>query len=398
MAPDSPTPRETILVVDDDLHSRLVVEGHLTAEGYTVIQAENGLQATAMFAADSPDLVLLDVQMPVVDGFDVCRRIRAMQTGKEVPILFLTALGDSRTQQKALDSDADDFLCKPVQPVELLLRVKSLLRLKRLETELAHSHARISSQRDALLRAEEGKRRLTAMIVHDLRSPLSCVLANADYLLDAVGPNERLKEVLRDIHAVAERMHRMSLDLLDVFRSEEGALLPRLEPLDVTGLLGGVGPYLRWRARESRHQIIAENQTSIESILADKDLIRRVIENLVDNSTKYAPDGTDIRLEVSALDGDRILFIVRDDGPGVPPEFRTKIFDPYARLQTNGPEGARGSCGLGLAFCRLAVEAHGGEIWVEDNLPAGSAFCFWIPRAVEGQGVLATAGASLEAA
>ena len=82
----------------------------------------------------------------------------------------------------------------------------------------------------------------------------------------------------------------------------------------------------------------------------------------------------------------------------MPPEFRVKIFDPYARLQTNGSEGARGSCGLGLAFCRLAVEAHGGEIWVEDNLPAGSAFCFWIPRGFEGQGVLATAGASLEAA
>jgi two-component system, sensor histidine kinase and response regulator len=398
MPPDRRTMKETILVVDDNLQNRLVVEGHLVAAGYQVIQAENGKEAVEIFAFNPVDLVLLDVVMPVMDGFEACRQIRAMEGGGEVPILFLTAYGDLQTHEKAIESGADDFLSKPIQRVELLLRTKSLLRIRRLEQELVRSNAHVRSQRDALLRAQQEKRRLTAMIVHDLRGPLGCVLGNADYVLDSARLTESLQEALQDIHASADGMDRMLNDLLDIARSEDGVLAPKLKPVDVPDLLDEVRSYLRGRERNSRHQVVIDSRPDLGPVQADRDLIRRVIENLVENSTKYAPAWTDIRVEVSLEGGERLLFKVRDGGPGVPPEFRSKIFEQYVQLDRDRHKHARGGRGLGLAFCRLAVEAHGGQIWVENNQPAGSAFCFWIPLTAESRMTLAAAGSGVEAA
>ena len=250
MPADRDTTTETILVVDDNLQNRLVVEGHLVAEGYRVIQAENGREAVEIFASDPADLVLLDVVMPVMDGFEACRHIRAMDRGREVPILFVTAHGDLQTHEKAIESGADDFLSKPIQCVELLLRAKSLLRIRRLKDELVRSNVFIASQRDALLRAQEEKRRLSAMIVHDLRGPLGCVLGNADYVLDSASLTECLRQALRDIHASADTMDRMLNDLLDIARSEDGALSPKLKPVDVLDLLEEVRSYLRGQRAE----------------------------------------------------------------------------------------------------------------------------------------------------
>jgi two-component system sensor histidine kinase/response regulator len=398
MPPDRLATTETILVVDDNLQNRLVLEGHLLASGYQVRQAENGVEAIDIFASDPADLVLLDVVMPVMDGFETCRRIRAMEKGSEVPILFVTAHGDFQTHEKAIESGADDFLLKPIQSVELLLRTKSLLRIKRLKDELVRSNLFISSQRDALLRAQEEKRRLSAMIVHDLRGPLACVLGNADYLVESTWLTESEQQTLRDIHASADTMDRMLNDLLDIARSEDGALTPKLVPMDMLALLDEIRSYVRGRQRDASHRIVIDCTPEMAPVQADRGLIRRVIGNLVENSIKYAPGGTDIRLEVALEDGERLLFKVRDSGPGVPLDFRSKIFDQYVQLDRDQNGQARGGRGLGLAFCRLAIEAHGGRIWVENNSPTGSAFCFWIPAAERGPMALAVAGADVEAA
>jgi two-component system, sensor histidine kinase and response regulator len=398
MPADCPAATATILVVDDNLQNRLVLDGHLAAAGYRVIQAVNGLEAVKIFASDPVDLVLLDVEMPVMDGFEACRQIRGMDRGSEVPIIFVTAHGDLQTYEKAIESAADDFLSKPIQRVELLLRAESLLRIKRLKNELVRSNVFIASQRDALLRVQTEKRRLSAMIVHDLRGPLGCVLGNAEYVLDSASLTECSRQAVLDVRTSADTMDRMLNDLLDIARSEDGALTPKLKPVNVTDVLDEVRSSLRGHERNSHHQIIIESGLKLAPVQADRELIRRVIENLVENSTKYAPAGTDIRLEVSLENEGRLLFRVRDLGPGVPVEFRSKIFDQYVQIDHDRPRHPRGGRGLGLAFCRLSVEAHGGEIWVEDNSPRGSAFCFWIPAAADARMALAAPGAGTEAA
>jgi signal transduction histidine kinase len=372
--------QETILVVDDNPQNRVVIENYLSADGYQVIQAANGQEAVDIFGARPVDLVLLDVKMPVMDGFEACRRIRAMERGTEVPILFITGMGDFRTHEMALQSGADDFLAKPIQRVELLLRAKSLLRIKRLETDLGRSNQFISSQRDALLHAHLEKRRLTAMIVHDLRGPLACILGNADFVLADTCLTEGCREALSDIRSTADVMDRMINDLLDVARSEDGALHLRFEPVDLRDLLEDIRCCLRGQGRGSENRIVIDGASTAGSVEADKGLLRRIVENLVGNSMKYAPPGSEIRIEVLAAEGGNIKLRVCDHGPGVPVEYRTKIFDQYVHCESGTQDPLRRSRGLGLAFCKLAVEAHGGDIWIEDSPPVGSAFCFWIPK------------------
>jgi DNA-binding response OmpR family regulator len=147
-------PPATVLVVDDNLQNREVAEGHLVGAGYAVIQAEGGAEGLALLTARRPDLVLLDVLMPGMDGYETCRRIRVLPEVGDVPVLFLTALGDLETHKAALESGADDFLTKPLNRTELLIRVRSLLRIKQLSDELRANVRLTETQRDALLVAQ----------------------------------------------------------------------------------------------------------------------------------------------------------------------------------------------------------------------------------------------------
>src|SRR6185369_5270762 len=145
-------------------------EGHLIAAGYAAVQADGGERALELFAERRPDLVLLDVLMPRMDGLETCRRLRGLPGGTDTPILFLTALGDLGTHRAALDSGADDFLTKPINRTELMIRIRSLLRIGRLAREQKRSYELIRQQRDALIEAERQRQELSALIVHDLKN------------------------------------------------------------------------------------------------------------------------------------------------------------------------------------------------------------------------------------
>ena len=229
-----------ILIIDDNLQNREVAEGHLVGAGYQAIQAESGEHGLAVLEEQRPDLVLLDVLMPGLDGFETCRQIRMLPVVGDTPVLFLTALGDLGTHKQALDSGADDFLTKPINRTELLIRVRSLLRIKQLGDELKRNYDVIRAQHDALLGANRQKEELTALIVHDLKNPLSAILSNAQYVLSRkqLGPDE--SESLDDILRASQSMVRLVMNLLDVSRSEDGALIPHVTEFDLSTLLSEV--------------------------------------------------------------------------------------------------------------------------------------------------------------
>jgi len=247
----------TVLVVDDNLQNREVAEGHLVGAGYEAVQAESGDEALAVLRAGivKPDLVLLDVLMPGLDGFETCRRIRVLPGGSQIPILFLTALGDLGTHKAALDSGADDFLTKPINRTELLIRVRSLLRIKELSDEQARSLAVISTQRDALVEAQRQKEELTALIIHDLKNPLSSILSNVQFALgqQSLGVDER--DSLRDVLRASQSMVRMVMNLLDISRSEDGALVPHLSEFELPGLLGEVSSEMERRIEDKDQRL-----------------------------------------------------------------------------------------------------------------------------------------------
>lgn len=371
--------RARILVVDDSEANRLVVRGLLAPLGYEVVLAESGSRALELVEAGELDLVLLDVMMPEMDGFETCAEIRRMPGGEDLPVLFLTALGDTETHEEALRVGADDFLTKPVGRLELLLRVRSLTRLKRLQRSLERSEALLREQRDELLRAHETRRALAAMVVHDLKSPLAGIMLNASYLADGERDADRAAAAADVVHA-ARRLERMTLDLLDVERSERGELRPRLREVSVEGLLGECVTLATKRAALSGHrlELCAPDGELKTRALLDPDQVTRALDNLLDNAFKYAPRGSLVELWARCAD-ERLRLSVCDQGPGVPEQHRERVFRPFTRLGGPGDEHARRSHGLGLAFCRLSAEAHGGRAWVEDNEPQGARFCLELP-------------------
>lgn len=369
---------QRILVVDDNPANRQVAEGHLVSAGYRVTLAESGEAALAAYRAEPPDLVLMDILMPGMDGFETCARLKELPGSRDVPVVFLTALADFASHQKALEAGADDFLTKPINRTELLIRVRSLLWVKRLKDELTQGYDLIRAQRDALLQAQRQKEELSALVVHDLKNPLTGILVNARFLLGEPAFVGDTQDALRDIVTSAEAMHRMVMNLLDISRSEDGTLVPRLSEVDLGELVELTCATARRRLEERRLELTLVMEA--KALRADRDLLQRLLENLIDNAIKYTPAGGQLRIESRAEPEGQLLLKVSDSGTGIPPEAREQIFQKYARLEGSA-EVARTSRGLGLAFCRLAAEAHGGRIWVEDQPPVGTAFCVLLPLA-----------------
>jgi K+-sensing histidine kinase KdpD len=227
---------------------------------------------------------------------------------------------------------------------------------------------------DSALRDE-----VTALVVHDLKNPLASIAVNASYLKDCCTTIEEAREVAGELETAAESMGRMISNLLDIARREEGSLLPQLVEIEIGGFLRGIQAEMQRRARESSRTIQLTTDLPTKTMRADPDLLRRVLENLVDNSLRYAPSGSAVQLEARSLAGD-VELRVRDAGPGVPVEHRDKVFRKHVRAPGEAACNVRSSRGLGLVFCRLAVEAHGGRIWVEDDQPTGSVFCVRLPQ------------------
>ncbi|HET6282228.1 MAG TPA: response regulator [Polyangia bacterium] len=389
-------PTETVLVVDDNLQNREVAEGHLVAAGYNAVLAESGPAAITLFQQKRPDLVLLDVLMPGMDGFTTCRRLRALPDGSRTPILFLTALGDLGTHKAALDSGADDFLTKPINRTELVIRIRSLLRIKQLSEQLQQNFEVIRTQRDALLEAHRQKEELAALIVHDLKNPLSSILSNVQFLSRSNQLAPLDKDSLLDVLRASESMLRMVMNLLDISRSEDGALVANLAQFDLPALMEEICSEMGRRVDDKNQKLVLKIDAGVERLHADRDLVRRIVENLIDNAYKYGPRNATINIEVRVLDpaggapasgvgpsgvAPAMEIRVRDQGEGVPESYRTRIFEKYARLEHRDGAELRNSHGLGLVFCRRAVDVHGGQIWVEDSPPRGSCFCVQLPLA-----------------
>jgi signal transduction histidine kinase len=291
--------------------------------------------------------------------------------------VFLTAQRDVDTFDAANKVGGDDFLTKPVRPTELVLRVQAALRLRRLSTENREYYAQARHQRDDLLRLQLQKERLMAFVVHDLKNPVS----NVDLTAQVLGRDKELPERLRPaVATIREEMRsllRLIMNLLDISKSEEGKLTAAAVPVNLERLVGEVleASALAARTRSVR----LERRLTVTQIRADPDLLRRVLENLLDNALRHAPEDSTICLGSSTHDGE-VELRVADEGNGVPAAMRERIFDPFVQVESSDRATTRSGRGLGLAFCRLAAEAHGGSIAVEDGNP-GAVFCIRLPHA-----------------
>lgn len=376
LSPRSVPSAPCILVADDNREDRALACARLSAAGYDVRQAEDGEQALRLFEGEPVALVLLDVHMPGRDGFETLARMRKAPRGCDVPIIFLTSVDDLATHERALMAGVDDYLTKPLRASELLIRVRSLLRLGQATASLRASHALVSAQRDELLRSRDLRKQLSTFVVHDLKSPLAMIAAATNIVQrEAHGDSA---EKLRIVQRAASNMLRMVNNLLEIARSEDGQLRARPGECDVRTLIDEVVASFRGLAGEWHASVALDVHYQLEDarIVADTQLLRRVLENLLDNALRYSPlhghVAIDVRREARELE-----LVVRDQGPGVPRHERERIFEMYVQLDEHNPE--RTGHGLGLVFCRRALEAQGGRIWVDETSDGGAAFHARLP-------------------
>ncbi|MBM3855177.1 MAG: hybrid sensor histidine kinase/response regulator [Verrucomicrobia bacterium] len=354
-----------ILVVDDDRLNLRILAGILRPEGYVTSEASSGERALELIPEFKPNLVLLDVMMPGIDGFEACRRIKATYGEKSPPVIFITAKSESDDVVEGLGAGGVDYLPKPFKPKEVLARIRS------------HLYNQILSEQqkslvEQLSKANAAKNRFLGMAAHDLRNPLASIRGLSEFLRDgAVGPlTADQLDLVQTIHAASQSMLEMLNQLLDVAAIEAGELKLHLEPTNLGDLAARSVAMINIEAGKKRTRVEFARPDPPVVLPADSAKMKQVIDNLLSNAVKYSPPGSTIRAYVqSGPAAAQCCFFVRDQGPGIPDDERDKLFKDFGRLSSKPTAGEK-STGLGLAICRNIVEAHRGTIAVA-NLPEG---------------------------
>lgn len=355
------TPRSKILIVDDEQSMRMQIESMLANHEYELVSLANGKELLEKLAILSPDLIILDVIMPEMDGFEVCRRIKAQGQFQHIPIILVTVMDGKKVLAKGLEAGAVDFLQKPVSKLELQVRVRSMLRIKKQYDEL-----------QATLRMRE---ELSSMIVHDMSSPIVSVLLHATLMQDKITDPELLKH-LEMIRLAAERLDSFVNDMLMMAKMEQSKLLLSLSLVDVNQLALDAEQHFSIIAHSKGIKLQLELPDPPLEMSLDSNLFRRVIANLLANALQYSPSDTTVMLRLEPAthfdDKPHLRLQVIDQGPGIPEEYRTRVFEKFEVVDMKRKGVAQ--IGLGLTFCKMAVDAHGGRIFIKTNQPQGSIF------------------------
>ncbi|MCJ7580498.1 MAG: response regulator [Candidatus Aminicenantes bacterium] len=374
--------KKTVLIVDDEERNIKLLKAYLMTNQYEVVEASRGEEALKMVNDFNPDLILLDVMMPGIDGFEVCKRLKQDDKTQMIPVVMVTALREREDRIRALEAGADDFLSKPVDRTELLGRVKSLLRIKSYHDELLKSYKEIALKNEKLKELERIKEGLTHMIIHDLNNPLSAIYGNLEMIkVENQNLSETEIDTMDKCLAYSLDLRQMVQGLLDVHRMEEGKLQPVKELTNVTEMLADLMEQFIARAKMDHISLTFSNSREVPSVMVDPNLIKRVIANLLSNAIRHTPEGGGIEVTTDFLaEKNSIAFSVKDNGNGLEPEYHQRIFDKFEQVELKKSGASVGIGGLGLTFCKMAVEAHGGEIWVEsDGNAKGCTFKFMIP-------------------
>ena len=361
-----------ILIVDDTAANLQVLGLMLRQHKYRVRPVPSGKLALQAVAACAPDIILLDITMPDMNGYEVAAKLKANPATAEIPIIFISALTEVDDKVKAFKAGGVDYVTKPFQIEEVLSRVSVHLVIQHQCRELRQNYERIRE-------LELVREKLTRLIVHDMRSPLGAIRMHYEIIGENnPGMDADAKKSLQRGILAADTLIDMTNSLLDIARLREGKMPLNIESADLADL-----------ARETvanaavligaRSVTVESPETSVRAGV-DRSIIRRVIQNILGNAIKFtdARDGRIVIATSLAPDGIRVITI-RDNGPGIPAEFRSKIFEEFWQVEGTQVQGVH-STGLGLNFCKLAVEAHGGAIAVCAAPEQGSLFEIRLPE------------------
>ncbi len=359
-----PNVTQTVLIVDDTPANIDVLTEALQPLNVTVAVATSGEKALRVVTSLNPDLILLDVMMPGIDGFEVCKRLKAASATAEIPVIFVTAKTETQDILNGFKLGAVDYVLKPFRHDEVCARVRTHLELRRSQQELMQLNAQ--------------KNRFLGMAAHDLRNPLAAVSSYIEDIIaeDAELPAAERVAILRSIYSVCNEMLSLVNDLLDVSAIEAGSL-------DLKKCKFDLSEAVRTRARmhvggAARKCIVllTEVPPSVE-VDADPNRLAQVLDNLISNAIKFSPPQREVLIRVTQ-DPSGVELSVKDQGPGMTAEDQSKMFQDFQTLSAR-PTGNEKSTGLGLAIVKKVVDAHGAGIRVESAPGAGTTFAIRFP-------------------
>jgi signal transduction histidine kinase len=367
-----------LLVVDDNEINRDLLASRLGRQGYTVAACEDGATALQRIREEAFDLVLLDVMMPGLNGYQVLEQLKNDVEYRHIPVIMISALDEVDSAVRCIEIGAEDFLAKPFNPVLLQARVAASLEKKRLRDQEVLLYRQLTDNFQRLQELEGLRDSLTHMVVHDLRTPLTSLTFGLQLMHKMGELNETQTECLDISLKGANTLLNMINDLLDISKMEAGSLqleYRKLVPLEVAARSIQQVEEL---AQESNLTLEYDTPDELPVFAGDEDKLRRILVNLLGNAIKFTPRNGRVTLRCQPEGETALKFSIIDTGEGIPPEAFDKIFEKFGQVEGR-QAGHRMSTGLGLTFCKMAVEAHGGEIGVQSTLGQGSTFWFTIP-------------------
>lgn len=368
-------PQSAVIInVDDNEPARYVKRRVLERAGFNVIDAATGADCLALFADHSPDLVLLDINLPDANGIDVCRELKSSHYGASVIVVQISATATQASHAtEALNSGADAYIAEPVDPDVLVATVRAMLRLRNAERALADANTRLETVNRDLQKSNESLEQFAFVASHDLQEPLRTVATFAGMLKRALGSRlgEEEQQYLQYIVSGATRMRRLIDDLLHYSQISQSASVSA--EVDLNEVFAWANEDLRELIGETSAIVSAEK---LPNVLGDEAQLRHVFQNLIGNAIKYRRAGVLPNVHFRGVRDNTCWVIqVEDNGIGIEPRYWNSIFAPFKRLHGFDIPGT----GIGLAVCRRVVDAHGGRIWVESKVGQGSTFSFTLP-------------------
>ncbi|MDD3125835.1 MAG: hybrid sensor histidine kinase/response regulator [Candidatus Kapabacteria bacterium] len=362
-----------VLIVDDIEDNVVVVERLIRRQGLGTLVAYSGMQALSIAESKQPNLILLDVQMPEMDGFEVIKKLKENPKTKGIPVIFLTARTEHESMMEGFQLGGVDYITKPFNSGEVLNRVRTHLELK-------HAHDIAIEQNEKLVTLNATKDRFFSIIAHDLKNPITNFRDITRVLSDKFSdiPNEELQEYIESLRYSSQAICVLLENLLDWSRSQRGAIAFTPVEFDFSFLVQNVVEVLHTSAINKNILIDTSYVPDGMRVVADVKMLNTVLRNLVSNAIKFTEQGG--KVTVSAKKGEKNTeFTVADTGVGISAMKISKLFKVSENNSTLGTYGEKGT-GLGLVLCKEFIDRHSGDIQIESTLGKGTKVTITIPN------------------
>ena len=383
----------TILVVDDDPVVGALVRATLERDGFEVIEAADGIEGCRLYREHRPDLLLVDVVMPRMDGYELCRELRAQAESAYVPIVVATTLDDLPSIARAYDAGATDFSPKPVNWLVLNHRVRYILRASRAFEELRRNQERLIAARDAAEAASRAKSEFLANMSHELRTPLNAIIGFSGLMSDRMfGPlNDKYAEYAGIIGSSGQHLLAIITDILDLAKADADRMLLAEEEVEIGDVMKLSSQIVQDMAERAEIDFTSRRDGPLPRILGDAAKLTQILVNLLSNAIKFTEPGGAVRLTVHHRIGAGLIFRIEDTGIGMSPEQIPIALEPFGQLE-NALTRKNDGVGLGLPLTKRLVELHGGTIAIDSEPGKGTVATVQLPEARVIRDRLALAG------